>query len=556
MKKTLLIAACSLMFTGLQAQTTLQQKWAVSVENSVAQYDELNLNAVTAIDNAGNVYSTGNFTQFITIGNAMLDPVANSAYLAKYDAEGNALWAIALRGAAAITSITTDEANNVYIAGQLADAVEVGSTDGNTQTISGKPGEVEAMVSSFIAAFDANGALKATKVIWTELESNMSSDNYWGASAYARINHIKAAGDKLYASARYVGHLTVDNVAWEGSYVDLGGFYMEAVSAGVFSVNAATLGEAESVANVMVTGQYTMGADGAEDIAVTTDGEDVYLCFLGCGNLTYTQADGTSQELTFGMGDAGVEHGYVVSSIKNGSVNSKTFTTTVSGLANYNMIGQLKVEGDLLYLAGRFQEGLAFDNSVVAVDACDLYAVALNKDTFEPQWTAQTGIAEGNGTTNYDYENYSGMTVNNGTVSVYGYTMHSQNAEEEITGTYVYDFSNGTATNSEAPFVTGAASNGTTQALLTADKETLTTTLTVYTVPKGSSIGSVAAMTTQRVGNTFYFAEPADITVYDLQGRALLKANNAASVSIDGLAPGVYILTDGSHSLKAQKGNF
>lgn len=63
-------------------------------------------------------------------------------------------------------------------------------------------------------------------------------------------------------------------------------------------------------------------------------------------------------------------------------------------------------------------------------------------------------------------------------------------------------------------------------------------------------------MTAQRVGNTFYFAEPSDITVYDLQGRALLEENNAASVSIDGLAPGVYILSNGKSSLKALKANF
>ena len=72
----------------------------------------------------------------------VLDPIANSAYLAKYDAEGNVAWAVGLRGAATITAITTDEQNNVYVAGTLADAVEVGSTDGKTQTINGKAGEV------------------------------------------------------------------------------------------------------------------------------------------------------------------------------------------------------------------------------------------------------------------------------------------------------------------------------------------------------------------------------------------------------------------------------
>ena len=58
---------------------------------------------------------------------------------------------------------------------------------------------------------------------------------------------------------------------------------------------------------------------------------------------------------------------------------------------------------------------------------------------------------------------------------------------------------------------------------------------------------------TQRVGNTFYFAEPNDITVYDLQGRMLKQANRATSVSIDDLNHGIYILSNGKSSLKTIK---
>ena len=130
MRRTLLIAACSLFLAGTQAFAADQQKWSKSVENTVSKWEELNLQAPTAVDNAGNTYATGAFTQPIVIGSVVLDPIANSAYLAKYNAEGNVAWAVGLRGAATITAITTDEQNNVYVAGTLADAVEVGSTDG------------------------------------------------------------------------------------------------------------------------------------------------------------------------------------------------------------------------------------------------------------------------------------------------------------------------------------------------------------------------------------------------------------------------------------------
>ena len=206
MRRTLLIAACSLFLAGTQAFAADQQKWSKSVENTVSKWEELNLQAPTAVDNAGNTYATGAFTQPIVIGSAVLDPIANSAYLAKYDAEGNVAWAVGLRGAATITAITTDEQNNVYVAGTLADAVEVGSTDGKTQTINGKAGEVENQVSSFIAAYSAEGALKATKVIWTETDATVAeaipNASYEG-SPNIQINHLAIPGNKLYVTAFY-----------------------------------------------------------------------------------------------------------------------------------------------------------------------------------------------------------------------------------------------------------------------------------------------------------------------------------------------------------------
>lgn len=558
MKRTLLIAACGLLFAGAQAQTADQLKWSGTVENAVTSADDLNLSAPTAVDNAGNVYVTGSFRQGFAFGSSWLEATANSAYLGKYDANGNALWAVSLRGAATITAITTDEQNNVYVAGTLADAVVVGSTDDNNQTISGKPGEVENQVTGFIAAYDADGKLKATKVMWSDIEANMTTEgenaNYWGSPASVRINHLAVAGSKLYSSLLYTGHVTIENITWNGSYADYGGAYMDILSAGIFSVNAATLNDAETVANVAVTGQYTMGIDCAEDIAVTTDGEDIYLCFVGGGNITYTKADGTSENLSFPSEANGTPHGYVVSSIKNGSITNASFATEVQTWSNYTEIGGMKVEGDNLYITGVFQEGLAFDNDVVAVDACDLFAACLNKDTFEPQWTAQTGLAEGNGVKNYDNENYSAMAVNNGTVSVYGYTIHDQDNEKDITSTYVYNFSNGEATSSEAPFVTGADLNGTTLAVLTADDEALTTTVNVYNVEEGDDgINGVTTLETQRVGNTFYFAEPTDVDVYDLQGRMLMQEKAATTLSIDNLNRGIYILSSGTATLKVSK---
>lgn len=558
MRRTLLIAACSLFLAGTQAFAADQQKWSKSVENTVSKWEELNLQAPTAVDNAGNTYATGAFTQPIVIGSAVLDPIANSAYLAKYDAEGNVAWAVGLRGAATITAITTDEQNNVYVAGTLADAVEVGSTDGKTQTINGKAGEVENQVSSFIAAYSAEGALKATKVIWTETDATVAEaipNGSYEGSPNIQINHLAVAGNKLYASALYTGDLTMDDMKWEGSYLDLFRFYMDYVSGGIFSVDKTTLSQTTSIANIVTTGLFTMGTSAVKSISLTTGGNDIYMCFSASGNVTYNKADQTSEDFVFPESEEA--SGYVVSSIKEGRINSKTFTTTITKSTAFGSVNDMKIEGENLYIAGCFQEALAFDNTLTAKDACDLYTVALNKNNFELQWAAQSNLNEGNGDAQHFYENFTAMTVNNGEVSLYGYVIQNQDNKKTITKSLAYTCSNSTTTSNDVPLlVTGAATNGTTKALLSANITDFSTTLAAYTVSGGDGINGVKALSAQRVGNTFYFAEPNDITVYDLQGRMLKQANHATSVSIDDLNQGIYILSNGKSTMKAQKTNF
>ena len=316
MRRTLLIAACSLFLAGTQAFAADQQKWSKSVENTVSKWEELNLQAPTAVDNAGNTYATGAFTQPIVIGSAVLDPIANSAYLAKYDAEGNVAWAVGLRGAATITAITTDEQNNVYVAGTLADAVEVGSTDGKTQTINGKAGEVENQVSSFIAAYNAEGALKATKVIWSEANAEIASSGLYFPQAgfpYIKINHIEVSNGKLYASAMHTGNVTIGNVQWKGIYMNIFDFmYDDLISAGIFSLDVSALDNAESVAQIGVKTQLGGDQMGVEGINFTTEGNSIYLCFAAKGTLTFTYQNGSEDiTLAFDNTNGMVEHAFI-----------------------------------------------------------------------------------------------------------------------------------------------------------------------------------------------------------------------------------------------------
>ncbi len=566
MKRTLLIAACCLLFAKAEAQTAGRLKWSATVENTVTSADDINLSAPTAVDNAGNVYVTGSFRQGFSFGSTWLSPIANSAYLGKYDAEGNPLWAVSLSGAATITCITVDGQDNVFIAGTLADAVVVGSTDGNSQTVSGKPGEVENQVSGFIAAYDADGVLKAVRVIWPEANAEVEASGlYWPMSGFPQIrfNHIEANGDKLYASAIYTGDVSMDNVQWEGMYMNIWDFmYDDLYSAGVFSVDASTLGNAESVAQVGVKEQLGGDEMQVESINFTTDDDGrVYVGFAAYGTLRLkTPGGGEEITLSYDNTTGFVEHAFVVASIQvqeSSDMINVFYADPHDNVASHNVFGKMEVEGDLLYIGGTFHQMMPFDNSLVHVGGCDLFAAALDKNSLEVQWTAQSNLDEGNGDAQHFYENFSAMTVNNGNVSVYGYTIYSEGSEYGITGTYVYNFNESETTDSETPFVTGADLNGTTLSVLTVDNEALTTTVNVYGMEEsGDGVNAVTTLDTRRVGDTFYFAEPTDVVVYDLQGRMLVRKTAATTLSIAHLDRGIYILSNGTSTLKVQKSKF
>ena len=511
------------------------------------------------MDNAGNTYATGAFTQPIFIGNTVLDPIANSAYLAKYDAEGNVAWAVGLRGAATITAITTDEQNNVYVAGTLADAVEMGSTDGKTQTINGKAGEVANQVSSFIAAYSAEGALKATKVIWSEANAEIAASGLYFPQAgfpYIKINHIEVSNGKLYASAMHTGDVTIGNVQWKGIYMNIFDFmYDDLISAGIFSLDVSALDNAESVTQIGVKTQLGGDQMGVEGINFTTEGNSIYLCFAAKGTLTFTYQNGSEDiTLAFDNTNGMVEHAFVTTAIQDGKATTKIFhADSHDNGASYNSIGKMQIEGNTLYIGGTFHQMMPFDNKLTHVGGCDLFVTALDKNSLEAQWTAQSGLDEGNGDTQHFNENFTSMTVNNGEVSLYGYVLQDEN-EKTFTKSLAYTCSNGTATSNDAPLlVTGAATKGTTKALLSANITDFSTPLAAYTVSGGDGINGVKALSAQRVGNTFYFAEPNDITVYDLQGRMLKQANHATSVSIGDLNQGIYILSNGKSALKTIK---
>ncbi len=148
-----------------------------------------------AVDNSGAAYMTGstlsNGTNLATTGahqgsyGGPASATYGDAYLVKFDAAGNRLWATYFGGASSDGGwgIICDEQNNVYITGQAASSAAISGGSNIYQSVYGGGSS-----DAFLAKFDSSGAF-----IWGTYYGGTGMDEGWGVAS-DRQGHIYLAG--------------------------------------------------------------------------------------------------------------------------------------------------------------------------------------------------------------------------------------------------------------------------------------------------------------------------------------------------------------------------
>ncbi len=138
-----------------------------------------------ATDNSGNVYvsgsTTSNGSNLATVGahqGTFAGPsnvTYGDAYLAKFDAAGNRLWATYFGGTASegAWDIICDEHNNVYMAGQAASTSAIAGGNNIFQNAFGGGSS-----DAFLAKFDPTGNL-----VWSTYYGGSGMDEGWGVAS-------------------------------------------------------------------------------------------------------------------------------------------------------------------------------------------------------------------------------------------------------------------------------------------------------------------------------------------------------------------------------------
>lgn len=540
---------------------------------TTAEIADLHRGAAMTIDNEGNAIVTGSYTTDLSFAASNLEATSTSAFVAKYDKAGNRKWAAGLNGAATINAITTDAEGNIYAAGVFADVVKILNANGESkQTITGMA-DITDKATGFIVKYSKDGEYVASKTITPKTNATLAGMmagmellDFSSAGFYAK--KLVVDGTKLYLSASYKGDVNVDNVALSGKYVTLFGiWFQDAVSMCVLSFNTSDLGDAKTVSNFGAKEQTTTDLlYQTEDVNFDVHDGKVYVGYVACGKeMTLYAGNSTSDVPLIYSGDGTNEHGYILAVIDGNNVTKKVFHSVATDNTNVlNTIDHMVFKNNKLYLVGTFNQALPFDNTISFSGGCDTYAVSLNATTLEKEWAVTSNFEEGD--VNYSAENVSGVVIaNDGAINIYGWVENTDG--HSVTSALNHTVAAGTPTQmekeSDAKLFMAVATNGNTKLFQTDNVKTTEEGLTyagkyTYTYYGGGSATGVSnVMTADNTinwdGNNVTLAKAADITLYNVSGMLVKKANNASTMSLDNVASGIYTVKAGKQTIKVVK---
>ncbi|MFA4852230.1 MAG: SBBP repeat-containing protein [Bacteroidales bacterium] len=241
-------------------------------------------------DASGNVYITGEFdSPSITFGNYTLNNHGNNAYdvfFAKFDVNGNVLWAKSAGGNAddVGNSITTDASGNVYITGEFdPPSITFGNYTLNNTGV----------WDIFLVKYNASG-----NVLWAKSAIGTNND-------YANSVTVDALGN-AYVAGQFdsptmtVGSITLTNANTNGSFdlflakYDTGGNVLWAKSAGGTDYDVAYSVAVDVSGNAYVVGCFNSSTLTFGSTTLTNAGyENIFLVkYDAGGNVLWAKSAG------------------------------------------------------------------------------------------------------------------------------------------------------------------------------------------------------------------------------------------------------------------------
>jgi len=251
-----------------------------------------------AVDPAGHAYLTGSFQGLAAFGSARLtSPAAESfshprtAFLARYDGEGQVQWAKALGGSGSSSgwALAADQEDQVFLTGLFYGQAVLGAA---TLTSRGSS-------DIFVGRFDASG-----KVLWARQAGGMESDDGYGIGTDGQGN-VYVSG--VFGGKAVFGTTTLSSSSGSNGFLakySNSGKLLWALNPGGKNDSHGNALAVDGAGNAYLTGYYKGVADfGATSLVSSGDGELFVAKYNALGKAQWAlRAKGTSSSTSSGQG--------------------------------------------------------------------------------------------------------------------------------------------------------------------------------------------------------------------------------------------------------------
>ncbi len=303
----------------------------------------------------GSVIVAGNFFGSITFGNSTLTSAGTTdIFIARYDVNGNVLWAYRIGGAGNGTTLTGDDVVTDVAIDQVSQSFYIIGRIGSGSVTGAMTGTTTNGTDGFIAKFDANGAL-----LWSNFFTGTSS------SAYDGLNAMSILGSDVYVCGYQAGGASLGSVALGTTNSQFVAKYNNSGTAQwAYELSGATISEiACNSSRIAVTGSFFSSVNLGGTTYTTAGIVDTFiLCLDNLGAFQWGQT----------LGSANADYGKAVTFRNNKIVLTGTYngslawgTTTLSNLGNDDIyLAQYDIAGNKEWIKGF--NGTGGDN-VVAI---------------------------------------------------------------------------------------------------------------------------------------------------------------------------------------------
>ena len=343
--------------------------------------------APSAVSPDGTVSQAGLYDQMAMIGEDILENIATSAFITAMDTFAQApKWSVGIQGASRITQIITDATGeNIYACGTFADDIIIGSTDFNTQTLTGTA-ESHNRVNAFVAKYSKAGVLQSVLPIIPQKNARYGS---YESDLTVTPTSLALLGGKLYIGLTYMGGFIAGSVTQYGTVKSSFG-YWDSLCGTVLTWDGAS--EVSQVLDVRSSDAVSTTGLCPQSLCLTASNQALYVGIFTSGTNTLT-VNGQSGSYSFAYEDDGdVEYGALMVKMDASGYTVKQFNAALTDrYYKNNIIKSMQLRGNALYLSGCISTPLPFNDSLVPDLWSDQFAVCLDTGTYATKWAYITG---------------------------------------------------------------------------------------------------------------------------------------------------------------------